>query len=112
MTSPSALRPSNPESRARRAAGVGARAWPTSTTGTDRVIVAWTEAEIGDSDIGRMADGLIAEIAGRPRPSVASAKPNPVAVDPQIAAFALVAMIERLNYYAMTRQVRVEREGR
>ena len=31
-------------------------------------------------------------------------------LDPQIAALALVAMIERFNYYVLSRQVQVSRE--
>jgi hypothetical protein len=32
-------------------------------------------------------------------------------IDPSVAALALVAMVERLNYYAMTHQVRIERDA-
>ena len=32
---------------------------------------------------------------------------DPQGIEPQVAALALVAMIERLHYYAMTRQVRI-----
>jgi AcrR family transcriptional regulator len=78
------------------------------------VIVAWTEAEIGDSSFGRMGDDLISEMSGaftrRIRAS-GSAGTGPDGIDPQVAALALVAMIERLNYYAMTRQVRVARDA-
>ena len=34
---------------------------------------------------------------------------NPTDLDPVIAALALVAMFERLNYYVLSRQVRVNR---
>jgi AcrR family transcriptional regulator len=74
------------------------------------VIVAWTEAEIGGSSFGRQGDDLIAQVAGVivTRIGAAENANNATArIDPQIAALALVAMIERLHYYAMTRQVRV-----
>jgi AcrR family transcriptional regulator len=73
------------------------------------VIVAWTEAEIGDSSFGRMGDDLIAELAGVLARRIRATGSD--AIDPQVAALALVAMIERLHYYAMTRQVRLVREA-
>jgi AcrR family transcriptional regulator len=61
------------------------------------VIQTWTEADSGDNELGRMGTDLlggftrtlverIAENAGR-------------GVNPDIAALALVAMVERFNYY-------------
>jgi len=73
------------------------------------VIVAWTEAEIGDSSFGRMGDDLISGMAAAFARRIRAV--GPPGVDPQVAALALVAMIERLLYYAMTRQVHVEREA-
>lgn len=74
------------------------------------VIVAWTEAEIGGTSFGRQGDDLIAQLAGvivtRIR-AVETGNRNHTRIDPQVAALALVAMIERLHYYSMTRQVRV-----
>ena len=78
------------------------------------VIVAWTEAEIGDSSFGRLGDDLISELSGalarRIRSSGADGA-GPHGIDPQVGALALVAMMERLNYYATTRQVRVDRDA-
>jgi AcrR family transcriptional regulator len=72
------------------------------------VIRAWTEAEIGDSEFGRLGTDVLAEfsrtLGGRVRRSVS---PD---VDAQIAAIALVAMIERFNYYVLARQVKVRRD--
>jgi AcrR family transcriptional regulator len=73
------------------------------------VIVAWTEAEIGDSNFGRMGDDLISDVAGTLARRIRSVDSD--SIDPQVAALALVAMIERLLYYAMTRQVHVERDA-
>lgn len=72
------------------------------------VIRAWTEAEIGGSEFGRLGTDVLAEfsraLGGRVRRSAAGD------IDPQIAALALVAMIERFNYYVLARQVDVERD--
>jgi AcrR family transcriptional regulator len=72
------------------------------------VIRAWTEAEIGRSEFGRLGTDVLAEfsraLAGRVRRTAAAD------VDPQIAALALVAMIERFNYYVLARQVDVGRD--
>ena len=73
------------------------------------VIVAWTEAEIGESNFGRMGDDLIADLAGALARRIRAVGSD--SIDPQVAALALVAMIERLLYYAVTRQVHVEREA-
>ncbi|MGH9049478.1 MAG: TetR/AcrR family transcriptional regulator [Acidimicrobiia bacterium] len=72
------------------------------------VIRAWTEAEIGGSEFGRLGTDVLAEfsraLGGRVRRTAAAD------VDPQIAALALVAMIERFNYYVLARQVDVGRD--
>jgi AcrR family transcriptional regulator len=73
------------------------------------VIVAWTEAEIGDSSFGRQGDDLIADLAGALVTRIRAVGPS--GIDPAVAALALVAMIERLHYYAMTHQVRIERDA-
>jgi AcrR family transcriptional regulator len=73
------------------------------------VIVAWTEAEIGESSFGRQGDDLITQIAGVVVRRIRAV--GPPGIDPQIAGLALVAMVERLHYYATTRQVRVERDA-
>jgi AcrR family transcriptional regulator len=58
------------------------------------VIRAWTEAEIGS--FTRVLTARIADA-------------DPPDLDPVIAALAIVAMLERLNYYVLSRQVRVNR---
>jgi AcrR family transcriptional regulator len=68
------------------------------------VIKAWTEAEIDASDFGRMGTdllgGLVTALADRIEKSPA------VVPDPQLAALAIVAMVERANYYGMTNQLK------
>ena len=72
------------------------------------MIRAWTEAEIGGSEFGRLGTDVLAEftrvLTGRIRRS------SPPDIDPQIAALAVVAMIERFNYYVLSRQVDVSRD--
>ncbi len=72
------------------------------------VIRAWTEAEIDTSEFGRMgADvlaGFAAAITDRIRDIPAARR------SPEAAALALVAMIERFNYYVLSRQVAADRD--
>jgi AcrR family transcriptional regulator len=72
------------------------------------VIRAWTEAEIGASEFGRLGTGVLAEFTRVlvDRLRIAA----PVDVDATVASLALVAMIERCNYYVLSRQVQVGRE--
>ena len=72
------------------------------------VIQAWTEAETGASEFGRLGTELMTQftqvlIDRIDRTSVAG-------VDPQIAALAMVAMVERFNYYLLSRQTTVGRD--
>jgi AcrR family transcriptional regulator len=72
------------------------------------VIRAWTEAEIGGSEFGRMGTDVLADLT---RSLIARLRKTcPSDIDPAIAGVALVAMIERCNYYVLADQVRVERD--
>ena len=67
------------------------------------VIKAWTEAEIDTSEFGRMGDNVLGDFVIKLGQRIAK---SPAAVsDPQLAALALVAMIERANYYAISGQM-------
>jgi AcrR family transcriptional regulator len=70
------------------------------------VIRAWTEAEIGGSEFGRLGTDLLTQFTGVIVGRIGEVAPPDL--DPAIAALVLVAMLERLNYYALTKQVRVE----
>jgi AcrR family transcriptional regulator len=70
------------------------------------VIRAWTEAEIGGSEFGRLGTDLLTQITSVIVGRVADVSPPDL--DPTIATLAFVAMLERLNYYAMTDQVAVD----
>jgi AcrR family transcriptional regulator len=71
------------------------------------VIRAWTEAEIGASEFGRLGTDVLAEFTRVLLDRVRRAAP--VGVDPVVTSVALVAMIERCNYYVVAGQVPVER---
>jgi len=70
------------------------------------VIRAWTEAEIGGSEFGRLGTDLLTQFTGVIVGRIAEVAPADL--DPTIATLVLVAMLERLNYYALTEQVRIE----
>ncbi len=70
------------------------------------VIRTWTEAESSQVDVGRMGrdvlGGLAAELAGR-----LSGSPD---IDMAVAGLAVVAMVERFNYYVLSGQVKATRD--
>jgi AcrR family transcriptional regulator len=70
------------------------------------VIRAWTEAEIGGSEFGRLGTDLLTQFTGVIVGRISEVAPPDL--DPAIASLVLVAMLERLNYYALTNQVKVE----
>jgi AcrR family transcriptional regulator len=71
------------------------------------VIRAWTEAEIGSDEFGRLGSELLNRFTLVLTERIRATKPRDL--DPEIAAVAIVAMLERLNYYVLARQVRVTR---
>lgn len=73
------------------------------------VIRAWTEAEVEGDDVGRMGEQLLTNVAATLIDRIDEANPNG-SFDPQVAALATVAMIERLHYYLLSRQLGVERD--
>jgi AcrR family transcriptional regulator len=71
------------------------------------VIRAWTEAEIGGSVVGRLGTDVLSQFARVLSQRIAEVAP--AGLDVSAASLALVAMLERMNYYVLTRQVPVER---
>lgn len=59
------------------------------------VIRAWTEAEMSDSEFGRIGGDLVREFTDRIATRIHAAAPD---VDASSAAMAIIAMIERTNY--------------
>jgi AcrR family transcriptional regulator len=64
----------------------------------------WTEAEIVDSELGQVGGDLVAQFALELATRLRTSVPD---LDARVAALALVAMIERANYYVQASQVRV-----
>jgi len=73
------------------------------------VIRAWTEAEMEGDDVGRMGEKVLTTVATTlvSRISESSDTEN---FDPQVAALGTVAMIERVHYYLLSRQIDVPRD--
>jgi AcrR family transcriptional regulator len=71
------------------------------------VIRAWTEAEIGGSEFGRLGTDVLTQFTRVLNERVAAVAPPDL--DPVVASLALVAMLERLEYYVLAGQVEVER---
>jgi AcrR family transcriptional regulator len=72
------------------------------------VIRAWTEAEIASLESGRLATDVMVRFTRVLTVRIGQVAPPDI--DPTIAAVALVAMFERLNYYALAGQVRAQRD--
>ncbi len=70
------------------------------------IIRTWTEAEVGGSDVGRLGTDVVGELAS----ALIEASGGPTDIDPAIAAMALVAMVERLNYFVLSGQVAATRD--
>ena len=85
----------------------GSNVSPTSTSSTAPSIRAWTEAEIVDSEFGRIGGDLVTQFAGSLEDRLREAAPD---LDPQVASLAIVAMIERSSYYVLSHQLKVGRE--
>ena len=64
----------------------------------------WTDAEIGDGDLGRIARELVGEFSRQFARRIRAAAPD---LDARMTAFALVSMIERTSYYVQARQLPV-----
>ena len=73
------------------------------------VIRAWTEAEVEGDDVGRMGEQVLATVATALIGRIRDAEPS-ADFDPEVAALAMVAMVERLHYYLLSRQLDVSRE--
>jgi AcrR family transcriptional regulator len=70
------------------------------------VIRAWTEAEIGGSEFGKLGTDVLTQFTRVLYQRIAEVAPSDL--DPNVASLALVAMLERLHYYVLSRQVRVD----
>jgi AcrR family transcriptional regulator len=73
------------------------------------VIRAWTETEVADPEIGELGVRVLGGFARALTIRVGEVDP-PVVANADIAALAMVAMIERFSYYALARAVDLDRE--
>ena len=73
------------------------------------VIRAWTEAEVEGDDVGRMGEQVLTTVATALIARIDDANES-ADFDPQVAALATVAMVERLHYYLLSRQLDVPRD--
>jgi AcrR family transcriptional regulator len=73
------------------------------------VIRAWTEAEIGSHEFGRLGNDVLAHFTRVLTLRITQCAPSEL--DPAIAAVALVAMFERLNYYALSGSVHADHDA-
>jgi AcrR family transcriptional regulator len=72
------------------------------------VIRAWTEAEIDASEFGRLGADVLADFAATLAEQIR--RSAPADLNPEVAALALVAMIERFSYYVYSGQVAADRD--
>lgn len=73
------------------------------------VVRAWTEAEIAQDGVGRIGEELLAEFSAALAARVAETQDADVYAP--VAGTALLAMIERLNYYVITDQLSLPRDA-
>jgi AcrR family transcriptional regulator len=72
------------------------------------VIRTWTDAEISDSEFGRIGGDLVIEFTARLAARIRPAGPD---LDAQYAAMAFVAMVERTSYLMVTGAIRADRDA-
>ncbi len=70
------------------------------------VIRTWTEAEMSDTEFGRIGGDLVIEFTARLAARIRAAAAD---LDAQYAAMAVVALVERTSYFHATGTLRVDR---
>jgi AcrR family transcriptional regulator len=73
------------------------------------VIRAWTEAEVEGDDAGRMGEEVLTTVATALVAQITESNDSED-FDPQVAALGTVAMIERVHYYLLSRQIDMPRD--
>ncbi|MCX7619903.1 MAG: TetR/AcrR family transcriptional regulator [Acidimicrobiales bacterium] len=72
------------------------------------ILRTWTEAEIDQSELGRIGTDLLGQLALALSERVAATGAK--GLDPAIAGLALVAMVERFNYFVLSGQVSADHD--
>jgi len=68
------------------------------------VIRAWSESQVGDAELAAIGTRSLRAITAKLVERIGQAAPAP-GIDPEPAAFAAVAMLERFNYFALSRRL-------
>src|SRR5262249_30848232 len=71
------------------------------------ILRTWTEAEVDTSKMGQLGTDLLGDLATAVAASVSPRMDG--GLDPLVASLALVAMVERFNYFVQSRQVDAHR---
>jgi AcrR family transcriptional regulator len=72
------------------------------------ILRTWTEAEVDESTVGQLGAGVLGGIATALAEHL---EDLPAGTDAAVAGLAVVALVERLNYFVHTGQVTTEREA-
>lgn len=72
------------------------------------IIRTWTEAEVDSSEAGRMGTDVLGDLATGI--STHLIDPTGRGIDPAIASLAVIAMVERLNYFVISGQLAIDRD--
>lgn len=72
------------------------------------VLRTWTETEVDASEVGKMGTDLLGDLAGTLAARITAGSTG--TLDPVLASLALVAMIERCNYFVLSGQVAADHE--
>jgi AcrR family transcriptional regulator len=71
------------------------------------VVRAWSESQVSDPALARAGQRSLRRITSKLTDRIAEASRRP-GIDPEPAAFALIGMLERVNYYVLSRDLRVD----
>jgi AcrR family transcriptional regulator len=71
------------------------------------VVRAWNESQLADPALARLGQRSLRRMTAKLTDRIKEAS-RPPGVDPEPAAFAFIGMLERLNYYVISRDLRVD----
>jgi AcrR family transcriptional regulator len=71
------------------------------------VVRAWSESQVSDPALARMGQRSLRRITSKLTDRIAEAS-RPPGVEPEPAAYAFIGMLERVNYFVLSRGLRVD----
>jgi AcrR family transcriptional regulator len=71
------------------------------------VVRAWSESQVADPALARLGQRSLRRITSKLTDRIAEAS-RPAGIEPEPAAFAFIGMLERVNYFVLSRGVRVD----